>query len=303
MRSWYYERDRSGNIAPLRKRDCDSKIVVPEVHATFLLQHLHEVNCQLYVPEMVKLLKDTFNIQYDQDQIEAVLHRKNWTEKAVTLIAMEQDAAERSQFREFLKARHLGGDICPRQLVFCDVSHMRMAEARRKYGWALRGQPAFVRARGIMGHDQSFSTVCTFGIKGTRTVTPIRSGVGADEFMEVLQNVIIPTLGQVGEPFSILILDNSSVHNKWAIKETVEAHGSSVYWLPPYSYDFNPIEPVFHLAKADLRAAYFNDQNPDLITEFTRAMYESVTAEIACNFFRGCHIYVPAYVREWACGN
>ena len=119
---------------------------------------------------------------------------------------------------------------------------MRVGQARRKYGWAPAGQPAFVRQYGTHGHAESFSAIATLGLKGIRHVICYENGVNAETFMDALLNHIIPTMGQRGEPFSCLILDNASVHDHDAIYAAVQAHGADVLFLPPYSYDYNPIE-------------------------------------------------------------
>lgn len=44
---------------------------------------------------------------------------------------------------------------------------------------------------------------------------------------------------------SILILDNCAIHKTRALREIVEGSGHVLFFLPPYSPDFNPIEESF----------------------------------------------------------
>ena len=44
---------------------------------------------------------------------------------------------------------------------------------------------------------------------------------------------------------SILILDNCAIHKMDALREIVEGSGHVLFFLPPYSSDFNPIEKSF----------------------------------------------------------
>ena len=53
-------------------------------------------------------------------------------------------------------------------------------------------------------------------------------------------------------------MDNVSVHKVAGIEKAVEARGATLFYLPAYSPDFNPIEQLFATLKALLRkvAAY-----------------------------------------------
>jgi DDE superfamily endonuclease len=48
---------------------------------------------------------------------------------------------------------------------------------------------------------------------------------------------------------SIIVLDNCAIHRVNAIREIVEAQGVLMFFLPPYSPDFNPIEESFGLGE------------------------------------------------------
>ena len=47
-----------------------------------------------------------------------------------------------------------------------------------------------------------------------------------------------------------LVMDNASVHNDDRLAQIVAQKNITLVKLPPYSYDLNPIEMVFGLAKA-----------------------------------------------------
>ncbi len=51
----------------------------------------------------------------------------------------------------------------------------------------------------------------------------------------------------------IVLLDNLSAHKAPEVRCFIEARGATVKSLPPYSYDFNPIEPAWSLAKKRIR--------------------------------------------------
>lgn len=55
-------------------------------------------------------------------------------------------------------------------------------------------------------------------------------------------------------PHSIIIADNASVHHVEGVTELLENLGVQIYFLPPYTPDFNPIEELFPKVKLTLRA-------------------------------------------------
>ena len=53
----------------------------------------------------------------------------------------------------------------------------------------------------------------------------------------------------------IVVMDNLSPHKTSGIREVIEAAGAQVWYLPPYSPDFNPIEKMWSKIKQLLRKA------------------------------------------------
>lgn len=68
-------------------------------------------------------------------------------------------------------------------------------------------------------------------------------------FEAFLQDGLLPVV----ERGSVLVLDNASIHRGGAIAELVEKAGCSLLYLPPYSPDLNPIEPVWSWIKHRVR--------------------------------------------------
>ena len=52
----------------------------------------------------------------------------------------------------------------------------------------------------------------------------------------------------------IVVLDNLAAHKAPGVRALIEAAGATIKFLPPYSYDFNPIEPGWALVKKRIRA-------------------------------------------------
>jgi transposase len=70
-------------------------------------------------------------------------------------------------------------------------------------------------------------------------------------FKAYVREFLCPTLS----PGDIVVWDNLSSHQVAGAREAIEAVGTVLKPLPPYSPDFNPIEQLFAKLKAWLRKA------------------------------------------------
>jgi len=70
-------------------------------------------------------------------------------------------------------------------------------------------------------------------------------------FEAYVQHVLAPTL----QPGQIVGLDNLRQHKSDRVREFIEARGASIWFLPTYSPDLNPIEEAFSKVKTLLRSA------------------------------------------------
>jgi transposase len=92
-------------------------------------------------------------------------------------------------------------------------------------------------------------------------------------FQVYLRQCLVPTLS----PGDVVILDNLPPHKLAAAREIIAAAGATRLYLPPYSPDLNPIEPVFAKLKALLRKAAkrsidgLGKQSGELLDAFTAA--------------------------------
>src|SRR5712692_10494135 len=51
----------------------------------------------------------------------------------------------------------------------------------------------------------------------------------------------------------VVLLDNLRAHKAPAVRMLIEQRGARLRYLPPYSHDFNPIEPAWALVKKRIR--------------------------------------------------
>jgi transposase len=298
VKSWVDQRAETGVVGPLRKRNKSG--LMEQDHFEYLAYYLNNVNCQLFGDEMADLIELEFGVRYDEKLIYATLDHNNYTRKVIEKIAAEQDAEERAAFRHDMRPISEGGVFCPSMFVFVDETHMTEGQARRKYGWALHGEPAFRRLFNTHGHNEAFSSIASMWICGINSVTTFEDGVNAEKFFDTIRDVIIPTMNPMGQVRSILVLDNASVHDKDALAVLCAGAGVGLIFLPPYSYDFNPIEKLFHMAKGYTRRHHNELHEGTLIAEFEWALWNCCTADQACNLYKDCYFLITREMREYA---
>jgi len=61
-------------------------------------------------------------------------------------------------------------------------------------------------------------------------------------------------LAPILRPGEVVILDNLATHKVRGVRASIEAAGARLLYLPPYSPDFNPIEPMWSKIKQSLRS-------------------------------------------------
>ena len=75
--------------------------------------------------------------------------------------------------------------------------------------------------------------------------------MNAAAFRAYVEQVLVPTLN----PDDIVVMDNLPAHKVAAVRRLIEAGGATVFLLPPYSPDMNPIENAYAKFKSSLRKA------------------------------------------------
>jgi transposase len=139
-------------------------------------------------------------------------------------------------------------DLDPTRLVFIDETWASTNMARL-YGRAPKGE----RLRAGIPHGHWQTTTFVAGLRLTGMVAPmvLDGPINREAFQAYLDQVLVPEL----KPGDIVVIDNLGSHKGAGIRQTIEAAGARLLYLPPYSPDFNPIENAFAKLKALLRKA------------------------------------------------
>jgi transposase len=118
--------------------------------------------------------------------------------------------------------------------------------------------------------------------KGVPASMTVEAATDADVFLPFVPHVLAPTL----RPGQIVGRDNLSAHKQRTVRRLRAARRCRLWYLPPYSPDFNPMELAWSKLKAFLRGA-----KARLRPALEQAVGEglrTITAKDARNWFRHC---------------
>src|SRR5215470_7486467 len=99
------------------------------------------------------------------------------------------------------------------------------------------------------GHWKTTTFICGLRYNGVTAPFVVDGAMDGPHFLAYVEQILAPTL----KKGDIVFMDNVSTHLVDGVEETIEARNASVYYLPAYSPDFNPIEQLFSKFKAFLR--------------------------------------------------
>ena len=73
--------------------------------------------------------------------------------------------------------------------------------------------------------------------------------INGEKFRAYVEQILVPTLA----PGDLVVMDNLASHKVAGVRQAIEGAGAERRFLPPYSPDLDPIEPVFAKVKNKLR--------------------------------------------------
>jgi len=194
------------------------------------------------------------------------------------LTAGERDEGVRTAWRDEAAA------LDPADLLFLDATSTHAALTRRR-ARAPRGQ----RAHGTVPRNRgpNVTLLAVLGPPGVTTALSIEGATTRPVFDGFVEVFLVPLL----RPGQTVVLDNLAVHKSPRAQALVEAAGCRLLVLPPYSPDFNPIEPVFAKVKTALRASAA--RTGDELLEATQAALAAVTPGDAAGCYADCGFPLP----------
>jgi len=190
-----------------------------------------------------------------------LLHEKGYVLKVPKPWPDRQDEKLREEFTERVRGLAEDPEV---ELWYGDETGID-GEPRPRRGWAMKGTRQKVVHNGDHVRLTILGTVCPrtgefFAIEASHCDTDVFQA-----FLDEAAQSVIPTRRR-----NILILDNAS----WHKRKSLDWHFFEPLYLPPYSPDFNPIERIWLIMKAEYFANIHCRNKAALIEKADHALCE-----------------------------
>ena len=129
------------------------------------------------------------------------------------------------------------------------------------------------------GHWKTTTFVAGLRLDGIAAPMVLDGPINREAFQAYVDQVLVPELS-AGD---VVVMDNLSSHKGVDVRRSIEAVGASLFYLPPYSPDFNPIENAFAKLKALLRKAA--ERTVGALWDRISILLEAFTPAECANYF------------------
>ena len=170
-------------------------------------------------------------------------------------------------------------EVDPSRFVFIDESGAKTNMTR------LRGRckgGARVHDAAPHGHWETTTMIAALSLDGPAAAMVIEGATDGAVFRAYVKHVLVPVL----RPGQIVVLDNLGSHKNVEVQQRIEETGATVWFLPPYSPDLNPIEKMWSKVKEFLRAT--KARGTEALYQAVGAALATVISQDAHGWFRSC---------------
>ena len=163
--------------------------------------------------------------------------------------------------------------VHPQRLVFLDESGVR-TDLTRTHARGPKGE----RVADAVPHGRWTTVTAIAGVTLEGPVAPFAFEGPADSaaFRTYAEKVLAPEL----LPGDVVVMDNLRIHKAAGVGEAIRGRGAEAVFLPPYSPDLNPVEPLWAKVKGRLRSA---------AARSTEAIYRALGDALAAVTRDDCH--------------
>ena len=161
-------------------------------------------------------------------------------------------------------------------LLFVDESGANTQRTRLR-GRARGGQRLWARIP--HGHYQTSPLISGLRLEGPCAPWLFEGPLNGEMFLAWVRQGLAPAL----RPGEVVILDNLTTHKIRGVREALEAAGARLLYLPPYSPDFNPIEPMWSKIKQILRS--HDPRSEEELLSAAKTAFQSISAADCKGFF------------------
>lgn len=148
----------------------------------------------------------------------------------------------------------------------------------RLYGRCFGGRRLHEATPG--GHWKILTILSAISTRGILATMTIEEPTDSDIFLAYVQQLLCPAL----RPGDVVVMDNLSAHKAEGVRESIEAAGAKLLYLPPYSPDLNPIEKAWAKLKQLLQSA--KARTKDALDQAITQLLPAITSQDAQAWFR-----------------
>lgn len=165
-------------------------------------------------------------------------------------------------------------------LVFIDESGINLGLIRL-FAWARQGRRAYGEQP---KRGRNVSLVAGLSLAGVVASAVILGAFDGLSFEAFVATRLVPNLW----PGACVVMDNCSIHKNAMIRESIEAAGARLVFLPPYSPDFSPIENFWSKLKSILRT--LGARTYQALSEALETAFENISeTDVKSWFTHGCY--------------
>ena len=171
--------------------------------------------------------------------------------------------------------------VDPVSFVFLDESGAK-TNMTRLYGWSSIGERCVDRT--LDSRWKTMTMLSAIRLDGViQDATVLLDGpMNSDAFVAYTQQCLAPSLRR-GD---VVVMDNLSSHKAAGVREAIESADATLWYLPPYSPDLNPIEMLWSKVKAWLRRV--GAKTFESISDTFADALKAVTQTESANYFNAC---------------
>ena len=271
----------TGEVRARNRRNGPQRLLC-EFGQSLLLKYIFE-NPTSYLHEIQKKLNDSYGVQVSASTICRTLKSMGCSRQVIRHVALQQSNTARAKFMAEISLYE------PSMLIWLDESACdAKRNSIRKFGYCIRGiRPVQKRLliRGIR-----YSAIPVMSIYGLHDVFLAEGTITGDRFAHFVKKCLLPLLMPFNgvNPYSVVVMDNASVHHVETVTTLIRSAGAHLIFLPPYSPDLNPLEPVFGKVKSILKENESVLQVCSSPKAFLAMTFGMITGDDCINFSRHC---------------
>ena len=235
-----------------------------------MLRSIMDNQPQLYLDEIQTLMSRRRRKIWSTSSIWKRMNHLGYSLQKAVFQARQRNEQKRNQYMQSLKMMLRNPD----QLLFIDETHRSVNASRRRRGWGKRSHPPVIESTFEEEFRKRYTLIGACDINGFVVSAckiverersrvdndPERGTVDMNRFEDYIINNVVPVLGRfdLGEPRSLVVMDNAAIHISDTVVESIEQAGAKILYSAPYSPDLNPIEFMFSVYKAGLKRRSHN---------------------------------------------